>query len=84
MVVVGVGGGCKVIFKSNPMVGLRLGWGFDNNNGYRGGATCEDYYCAAERHQPANSNMSLGLLCGNITFFSHPGLGHHSNDIVNF
>ena len=25
-----VGGVCKVIFMSNPIVVLRLGWGFDN------------------------------------------------------
>ena len=30
----GVGGGCKVIFMSNPTVVLRLGWGFDNNFGF--------------------------------------------------
>ena len=28
-----VGGGCKVIFNSNPTIRLRLGWGFDNKLG---------------------------------------------------
>ena len=52
-----VGGGCKVIFMSNPTVVLRLGWGFGNfslmfifNIGTQKGAIKVDYVPGKKMH----------------------------------